>query len=318
MMAAQIKQTDGIALSAQVRFRSIEDGYARFDESAGTASETTSEAKGVYSIDGYMSFPDAATDKSDTSGASFVISERAKRLTQAIAQLGAFYSEQVELHPVRTKALTTGMLSIVGDIVAQRIELHFDPVGDSTLDTLRLLAMFIEGVCYSGPLLHYVFEFYECIFPIQCLEDSGCNYADDTITVTSNVSIASQASMSSRAHPSAHADYMMSQKKFLNAFLHVAFDQIIMAFPYVGGLMIITAVVEGHASDLGYELRHDYFHNIQVSWAAALVLAPFQILAFRYLDTMWRVLAVNIQDVIWVAVMSYMTHRNRDDDGWMD
>lgn len=56
--------------------------------------------------------------------------------------------------------------------------------------------------------------------------------------------------------------------------------------------------------------------NVLASWAAALVIAPFQILAFRYLNVKWRVLWENIQDVICHLGGYYeldVTHRNRDE-----
>lgn len=76
--------------------------------------------------------------------------------------------------------------------------------------------------------------------------------------------------------------------------------------------MIITCVIEGHSSDLGAELQNDYLRNLGASWlAAALFFAPIQIFAFGKLDKSYRVLAVNIIDILWVTVMSIVTHLNR-------
>ena len=60
------------------------------------------------------------------------------------------------------------------------------------------------------------------------------------------------------------------------------------------------------------ELEEQFINNVKASWLAALGLAPFQLLSFRYLPMTWRVLAVNLQDVIWVMAMSYVTHRTRE------
>ena len=296
----------------------LEEGYTRFDS---PARRHRKSSRGTFDGIVYESnHGDIYTNS---------VNERTKRLARSLSLLGEVYSEQIEVHPVRTKAITTGLLSLMGDVLAQHLEQNFDNDDPaSSWDKLRMLAMFLEGFCYSGPLLHYVFEFYEYIFPIQCVEDTtaGCNNNNnsgfdclgDDITVNSSISHASHSSLARSVHPTPHAEYLMSQKKFVNAFLHVAFDQIIMAFPYVFGLMVITALVEGHADDLMYELKHEYYRNVVASWAAALILSPFQICAFRYLNVKWRVLWMNIQDIIWIAMMSYVTHRNRDDDGWAD
>jgi hypothetical protein len=119
---------------------------------------------------------------------------------------------------------------------------------------------------------------------------------------------------------------LLSQRQYVNAFLHVAIDQGIMAFPFVAIMMIITGIVEGHWNSLGEEFASDYIDNIHALWVAALLgIGPIQIIAFRLLDLKWRNLAANVLDVLEVMVMSYLTHRNREapnqempDDDWYD
>jgi hypothetical protein len=77
-------------------------------------------------------------------------------------------------------------------------------------------------------------------------------------------------------------------------------------------MMIVTALVEGHGGNLRTELEEEYMNNVRASWVAALGLAPFQFFSFRYLPSSFRVLAVNLQDIIWVMFMSYVTHRTRE------
>jgi hypothetical protein len=113
---------------------------------------------------------------------------------------------------------------------------------------------------------------------------------------------------------------------YVNAFIHVAIDQGIMAFPFVALMMFVTGIVEGHWNKLGQEFSEDYIDNIYALWLAAIFgIGPLQIIAFRYLDLKWRALAANLLDVLEVMVMSYLTHRNReapqydsnDDDSWI-
>jgi protein Mpv17 len=85
-----------------------------------------------------------------------------------------------------------------------------------------------------------------------------------------------------------------------------------MAILYVFLMMVITAILEGKYVTIPHELRHDFFPAVQASWKASLMgLAPMQLLSFHFLPMELRVLAVNVQDVVWVTVMSYVTHRNR-------
>jgi hypothetical protein len=194
----------------------------------------------------------------------------------------------------------------VGDVLAQIIEFGTALKDkDILFDNRRIFAMFIEGSCVSGPMLHFVFEFYEYIFPIHCIDE--CVHKDQDLKSTGSFA-------EEEVNPEIPSDqtYEVSKRQYLAALLHVAFDQVVMAFPYVAGMMIVTALVEGHGSNLAQELEEEYMNNVKASWMAALLLAPYQFLAFRYLPITWRVLAVNIQDVIWVMAMSYVTHRTRE------
>ncbi|KAL7434701.1 hypothetical protein ACHAXM_004329 [Skeletonema potamos] len=223
-------------------------------------------------------------------------------VTAATARTGLFarclevYSIQLEKNPIRTKSLTAGILAVVGDLLAQGIEMTFENTGEG-LDGWRVFAMFIEGLCFSGPSMHYAYEFYEHLFPIvrcDCVEP----------VIHQDVEILDKHGNVIRV-----ADFKTEWK---NVLIHVAFDQIFMAMWYVAGLMIITCVIEGHSDELASELQNDYFRNLGASWlAAALFFAPMQIYAFGKLDISYRVLAVNVIDILWVTVMSIVTHLNR-------
>jgi hypothetical protein len=235
-------------------------------------------------IDGYVLY------KSDQDLPTNV--KRRKRLSKLLSRFVTIYSEQLESHPIRTKSLTAGILTVLGDLLAQGIEQAFHET--SGLDGRRIFAMFIEGFCFSGPMMHFAYEAYEHLFPIV-----SCDYTD---TSNENDSIE-------------HAVFPVAKFKTVwrNVLIHVAFDQIFMATFYVFGFMIITAVVEGHASDMSEELQNDYFRNLGASWlAAALFFAPLQIFAFAKLNKEFRVLATNMIDILWVTVMSIVTHLHRD------
>ncbi|KAL7475953.1 hypothetical protein ACHAW6_001844 [Cyclotella cf. meneghiniana] len=228
---------------------------------------------------------------------------------ELISKLGNWYADQLESHPIRTKSLSAGSLAIVGDVLAQIIEYETDfDDEDKFLDNRRIFAMFIEGSCVSGPLLHFAFQFYEYIFPVHCTDECVDSVRrDQDLTLTSSFCGEDDGIAVASDH-----ECQSNKRQYLAAFLHVVFDQVIMAFPYVGGMMIVTSLVEGHGSTLGQELKEDYVNNVKASWVAALLLAPSQFCAFRYLPIKWRVLAVNLQDVLWIITMSYLTHRTRE------
>ena len=250
-----------------------------------------SKAKAGGTIDGYALhdddefYPDLPPDK------------RGSRLSLFFSSLMVKYSEQLELRPIRTKSLTAGALGVIGDLIAQCIEWSLDDdndVGAGGLDGRRVFAMFIDGSCFSGPLMHYAFEAYEHLFPIIIRNDCACDaqivVLDDNTVPVHNF-----------------------QTEWKHVIIHVAFDQIFMAIFYVAGLMIITGVIEGHSDELLAELHDEYFRKLGAAWLAAIVLiAPLQILAFGKLDVSLRVLATNFIDIIWVTIMSIITHVNRD------
>lgn len=253
-----------------------------------------SKAKAGGTINGYTLHDD------DEFNPDLPPDKRSSRLSLFFSSLMVKYSEQLDLRPIRTKSLTAGALGVIGDLIAQCIEWSLDDdndVGAGGLDGRRVFAMFIDGSCFSGPLMHYAFEAYEHLFPIiirnDCVEPIvRCDaeiWDDNTVPVHN------------------------FQTEWKHVIVHVAFDQIFMAIFYVAGLMIITGVIEGHSDDLLAELHDDYLRNVGASWLAAIVLiAPLQILAFGKLDVSLRVLATNFIDIIWVTIMSIITHVNRD------
>jgi hypothetical protein len=85
-----------------------------------------------------------------------------------------WYSTQMDTHPVFTKSITGGCSSILGDVIAQFVETTPYTI---PLNYRRIVAMFCTGLCF-GPILHYTYEFYEYILPINI--ESVC--ADTVVT----------------------------------------------------------------------------------------------------------------------------------------
>lgn len=220
------------------------------------------------------------------------------------AAFGKWYMNQMESHELLTKCISAGFLALVGDVCAQELghyltskndqrfnnnNIHHTTSEGERFDKRRMFAMYCDGFFCTGPILHYVYEFYEKILPIED-ESNLC----DTDTMTPQ-----QKSKAAR-------------KRFQAALLHVLFDNIFMAVFYVFAMMVVTSILEGRYDHLSHEIQNDFVPAVKASWVASLMgLAPMQLISFHFLPMELRVLAVNFQDVIWVMVMSWVTHRNR-------
>ncbi|KAL3521966.1 hypothetical protein ACH5RR_014800 [Cinchona calisaya] len=68
------------------------------------------------------------------------------------------YLFQLQKHPLRTKAITAGVLSALSDIVSQKLS------GIQKLQLRRLLLKVIFGAAYLGPLGHYFHMFLDKLF----------------------------------------------------------------------------------------------------------------------------------------------------------
>lgn len=69
----------------------------------------------------------------------------------------AAYIRLIEKYPVRTKSITAGMITALGDLIAQFIECTV--AGASIVfDFRRLLGFTIAATIYVGPFVHYIYE----------------------------------------------------------------------------------------------------------------------------------------------------------------
>lgn len=224
--------------------------------------------------------------------------------------LASWYMHQLEAHELRTKFVSSAVLALVGDVCAQIVVQCVNAKGAAgcscgggihgavalarTLDRRRMVAMFADGLMCMGPMLHYVYELYERILPTRDKNGEG----DDDRRRGRRLG---DPSSSSR------------HRLFAATLAHVLFDNFVMAIGYIAVMMLATGVMEGRgASAVVRELRVELFPAVKVSWRVSVMgYIPFQLLSFQLLPRKLRVLAVNVFDVIWITVMSYVTHRNR-------
>uniref|UniRef100_A0A7C8YEB3 Peroxisomal membrane protein PMP22 n=1 Tax=Opuntia streptacantha TaxID=393608 RepID=A0A7C8YEB3_OPUST len=68
------------------------------------------------------------------------------------------YRLQLQLHPLRTKAITAGVLAGCSDFAAQKIS------GIKRLQFRRLVLLMLYGFFYSGPFGHFLHKVMDKIF----------------------------------------------------------------------------------------------------------------------------------------------------------
>ncbi|RRT42496.1 hypothetical protein BHM03_00059698 [Ensete ventricosum] len=68
------------------------------------------------------------------------------------------YLQQLQAHPLRTKAITSGVLAGCSDAIAQKIS------GVKRLQLRRMFLLMLYGFVYSGPFGHFLHKFMERLF----------------------------------------------------------------------------------------------------------------------------------------------------------
>jgi len=197
----------------------------------------------------------------------------------------ARYLELLETNALATKCATSGLISLLGDFLAQTFESHQS--GSFSFDKLRAVALVFESTFLSGPLMHYAFDYMEYLVPIT---KSLSALTTDKKTTT--------------------IQYLLSSE-WGASFIHVAADIIILGPIYVISMMITSALIEGRRKTLWFEFKTDFLPTMWASTLSSVSFLPIQVAAFRMLPVQLRLLYMNMQDIVWNAVVSYYAHRSR-------
>jgi Mpv17 / PMP22 family len=196
---------------------------------------------------------------------------------KAFHQVATWYRESLEASPVLTKSTTAAFIGACGDVMAQMIEARTGGISFrwSGLHLSRMLAIALEGLCISGPLMHISYEALEKHFPV--FAEDGSSSADSWFMVIFQVLV----------------------------------DAIIMDSVFVATVIVTGAVLEGRRDGILREMRYSYMPTVKASWRSSLFWSPVQLLSFKYVPLHFRVIAVNLQDIAWSATISCMAHRCR-------
>jgi hypothetical protein len=245
------------------------------------------------------------------------------------------YKFHLESNPLVTKSITSGIMGVMGDVLAQYVEhvrhemsarkvegegLTSDAhsSNDSSLanggisssqaslmfnrgggggrkkatsfhfNSRRSLAILLDGLLISGPLMHLAYNAFEYLLPVAGVATAT--------TATSNA-------------------WSPSTSSGLNAMIHVLADSILLDGIFVASAMASSGLLEGYSlkREVIPQLQKDYLPAIRASLATSSLMAPIQYACFRYLPLSCRVFAMNVTDIIWDAVISFMSHRSRTD-----
>ena len=147
-------------------------------------------------------------------------------------------------------------------------------------DTRRGISTLMDGLFISGPLMHVGYDLFESILPIHGSGGSNSNSSDTS--------------------------------GWIAAMLHVIADSVLLDSFFVASKFFTTGLMEGiTVHNLVQQFYSTYIPSLQASWITSILLCPIQLSCFCYLPLRFRVLSVNIIDVVWDAVLSFMTHRSR-------
>lgn len=202
----------------------------------------------------------------------YVLQDAATTELSLLERIGEWYWSMLEEYPVWTKVLSTAILATIGDWIAQYTELNLEATKAQTYSMRRTLSVFLEGLLLSGPMMHVFYEILERLLP-----------------TAGNESL------------------------WLATVVHVVADGLVLDSCSIASTFFFTGVLEGISlNDLVGQLQTDYLSSLRVSWLTSAILFPVQFWCFWKLPHHSRVLSVNLMDILWDAVMSFSTHRNRN------
>jgi hypothetical protein len=197
------------------------------------------------------------------------------------AVFSAWYMSSLSAFPVLTKALTTAVIGLMGDTAAQFIEERIRSRKDGApsqfrgrYDRRRGLANVADGFFVTGPLLHFSYNLLETLIPV------------------SGAATGLGASLA--------------------ALSQVLIDDIVLDAMFVAVMFVTTGLGEGYKMrDIRKQFRKDYVGAVRTSWATSFILMPLEFLLFRFFPLHVRVLGMNLIDIIWEGMVSYLVHKRR-------
>jgi Mpv17 / PMP22 family len=251
-------------------------------------------------------------------------------ISTCIKSFASWYMFNLNTFPLMTKAVTAGVIGIIGDYMAQWLEYlvlerkntiqqQQQQQQSSSANWLSSKLSSTKTSLRSNSVLDFstirrkvghvlsINGNYHLRRGLSILADGmlisgplmhiGYNYFEKIVPICGSNSL-SILGMSSST---------------IAALTHVIADSIVLDSIFIASTFIMTGLFEGYTpKQLIPHFKIDYIPSLKASWLTSLALLPVEFVCFRFLPLSFRVLAVNFIDVIWDAVISFMAHRNRN------
>lgn len=196
----------------------------------------------------------------------------------ALLSFTDWYLKELDGSPLLTKSVTAGLIQFVGDYAAQCYEdnIYHD---DSERKTL-----------IWWPTKHYncrrgLSLFVDGLILSGPLMHYGYQWMEEAI-------------------PTHNGDWKA-------IVCHVLIDDYVIDNLYIALSFVFTGVSEGHGKDLSSIFRKDFWATTRASLCTNLLLIPIEYFCFGYLSIRFRTLFMNFVDLLWGAIISFMSHRSR-------
>eukprot|EP00752_Nemacystus_decipiens_P015996 g14301.t1 len=236
------------------------------------------EGDGGEAADAYVCSSGSGSDGPNPSSATDLRFPQPKKIMPLapwvwFSAVWGLYAVLLRQSPLLTKALTSGVLALGGDMAAQFFEFRQQTVcgekGPFLKDTRRLLAVAIDSILITGPALHTLYGILERLIPTAA---GG----------------------------------------FVPAASHLLIDTLVFDPIFVTSFFCVTGMLESRSlkQDVLPALRREFWPAVRGSWAVSLCFCPVQFITFRYLPLEFRVLSVNVCDIAWTSVLSYFSHKS--------
>lgn len=197
----------------------------------------------------------------------------------------AWYMDRLRAAPLPTKCLTSAVLGLVGDGVAQlheeRTRARNTGAGQprpsrSAYNVRRGLTIFFDGLLVCAPLQHVGYAWLEAQIPVT-------------------------------DHPRLPAAAA--------AAAHVLVDDYVFDAVFIALMFFTTGLGEGYPpGQILSQLKEDYVTSVTAMWKMGVVLMPLEFCMFRYLPLCLRVLGMNVVELLWDAMASFYIHKRRRED----
>ncbi|CAM9564028.1 unnamed protein product [Ascophyllum nodosum] len=243
-----------------VEMDSVETGN---EDGSSTSSKETAPNSPSSRCDGNKEAVQDADSKPEDEG---------KETTSRLGRLLLLYSDSLDKSPVITKSISSGLIGMMGDIVAQMIEWGF---GDSPAPwsdrymIWRSCAVMMDGLFVNGPLLHYAYDILERYMPA----------GESVLGAVMQVGI----------------DVFVIDPLF--------------AFFFVWSTGLFEGLSVEH--DILHTLRYNFLSMVMWLVVIGLCWAPLQIYLFNRYPVQFRVLVADFIDVVWTCVTSFFSHVRR-------